>query len=427
MLLLFAAVTLAAWSLILASRSGFTSAYTPHPALPPAPRIVDPGFSGVDPLIWSPALDIKAGGDFYLPVIISNQPRFHSAPHRAHVRRKFSPLWYCGAVLGMISRTTMATSVVIENARYLRNSGGIHVGHWVNAVTQFIPHLHQLATETQGHDTFRSPRYATVELYLEDGVRSAKQLRAIDALLLTNRYVRFTLEAAERAFGANLTITASSSSSVAAVRVNARRWPTNDRWWKSGGLQFTNAALQVSGCNPHNAGQNAGVSDVLIYNRKGSRRIENFPAVTQFLQANGMTTTVVTVTSDLTPEQQICVISKPYKFIVTPHGGQMASLLFKHPTAAVVVVSPPKGVLETFRFFRPAGEPWFAVQEARMWRCRGFCVDTARRDAENIGATLLPPDCEHCERKLRYGTIKVNLRAVKKIVLEARGTKRLRN
>jgi hypothetical protein len=124
----------------------------------------------------------------------------------------------------------------------------------------------------------------------------------------------------------------------------------------------------------------------------------------------------------------MCVISKPYyKFIVTPHGEQMASLLFKHPTAAVVVVSPPKGVLETFRFFRPAGEPWFTVQEARMWRCRGFCVDTARRDAGNIGATLLPPDCEHCERTLRYGTTKVNLRAVKTIVLEARGMKQPTN
>jgi len=304
--------------------------------------------------------------------------------------------------------------VVVENARYLRNGGGAQVGHWVSVVAQLIPHLHRLSGETQRQGTFQSPRDATVGLHLEDSVRSQRQMRAINTLVSTNGYVRITLEAARRAFGLTLVLTTIPSEAVA--RVDAGRFPIDDQWWGSGGKQFTNAALQVAQCDT----PPARVSDVLVYNRRGSRSMTNPHEVTQLLQANGMTTTVVTVTRELTPAQQICVVSKPYEYIITPHGGQMASLLFKHASTAVVEVSPPKGVLEFYRFMRPTNEPWFALQGRLLWACEGFCTDTAREHVD-IGAVLLPLGCAVCTRAVKGDPITVDLRAVKQIVLDARG------
>jgi len=308
--------------------------------------------------------------------------------------------------------------VVVVNARYLRNKGGAQVGHWVNTVTQLIPHLHRLAAEVPRQGTLQSPRDATVKVHLEDSVRSDRQLRAINDLLSGNGYVRLTLEAVRRSFGLSLTITTVPSG--VAARVDARRPPTTDLWWDSGGKLFVDAALQVAACDV----QSARAADVLVYNRQGSRSIRNPLDVTQLLQASGLTTIVVTVTPRPTAAQQICLVSKPYKYIITPHGGQMASLLFKHTSSSVIEVSPPNGVLEFYRFFRPASEPWFALQGRLLWQCAGLCVDTASKQ-EDHGAVLLPPGCVICAREVKGDAITVDLRAVKKIVLEVRSPKTL--
>jgi len=81
----------------------------------------------------------------------------------------------------------------------------------------------------------------------------------------------------------------------------------------------------------------------------------------------------------------------------------------------MVEVSPPKGVLEAFRYFRPADEPWFALQGALLWRCVGSCIETAK-----IGAHLVPASCASCTRKLRGPPITIDLIGIKQIVLQAR-------
>jgi hypothetical protein len=332
--------------------------------------------------------------------------------------RMASLLWHCAAVLVMaVACLGSGEHMVVENARYLRNKHGAQVGHWASAISQLIPHIDRLSAEMQRQGTFRSPRDATVEIHLEDSVRREWQMRSISTLISTNAYVRLTLEAARRAFGITLTFTTAPSD--ATTRVDAGRAPSDDQWWRSGGERFTEAVLQVAACDLRLATR---APDVLVYNRLGSRSITNPHEVTQLLQASGMTTTVVTVTRALTPAQQICVVSKSYEYIITPHGGQMASLLFKHASTAIVEVSPPKGVLEFYRFMRPTSEPWFALQGRLLWACEGFCADTAR-EHEDIGAVLLPLGCGVCARAVKGDPITVDLRAVKKIVIDARFTR----
>lgn len=298
----------------------------------------------------------------------------------------------------------LETDVVVTNSRYLRNSGGTQVAHWVAVLTQIIPHV-LFVSEMQ--------QQATVDIHLEDTVRSPRELRAILKLLTTNDYVDLTVKAAKLAFGVNMVITVATPSKTA-LRVDAGQFPINDTWWTNGGERFSIAARHVASCPDDNT--LGSIPDVLIYNRKGSRHITNTRQMTETLQADGLSTIVVTVTKNLTPAQQICLVATPYKYIITPHGGQMASLLFKNALTSVVEVSPSLGVLECFRFIRPAAEVWFAMQNTKIWECDGFCVDTARQNVESIGAKLFPADCELCSRKVKGATITVDLGALKTFV-----------
>jgi hypothetical protein len=300
--------------------------------------------------------------------------------------------------------------VAVTNARYLRNGGGAQVGHWVSVLTQLIPHLHEWSAQVQHQGTFQFPYDATVSLRLEDSVRTEYQMRAITSAVSSHAYVRLTLEAARQAFGITLIIDPHRGLRPHALRVDAGGAPKDDHWWKSGGLEFTDAAIQVAACGT----PPAHVSDVLVYNRVGSRSLTNPYEVTQLLQASGLTTKVITVTCALTPAQQICVVSQPYAFIITPHGGQMASLMFKHAGTSVIEVSPPGAVLEFFRFVRPAIEPWFALQGRVLWACQGLCADAARNN-EAIDAVLLPQGCAICTRKFKGDKITVDLKGLRQL------------
>ena len=371
-----------------------------------------------------------------------------------------SPSWRCVAVLAMAvtclgSHSSLCEHMVVENARFLHGSNGAQAANWVSTVTQLMPFLDLLGMRRTG------PSYAMfdVELHLEDSASSNTQINALLAELTTNGYVRLTLEAARQAFGVNLTLTtarlkvpmpannilnnilelpgngtngtngtygtapANATAPWQTPMVDAGQFPSDDRWWRFGGVKFTEAALQVAACDV----PPASVSDVLVYNREGNRSITNTLEISQLLQADGLTTTVVTVTGDLTPAQQICVVSKPYKYIITPHGGHMAALMFKYAGTAIVEVSPPKGVLDTLRFIRPEGEPWYALQGRLLWVCGGFCVDTVRifkgSDRE-IAAVLLPLDCPRCAREVGGAAISVDLDGIMKLASAAR-TRRL--
>ena len=108
--------------------------------------------------------------------------------------------------------------------------------------------------------------------------------------------------------------------------------------------------------------------DVLIYNRVGTRQIVNVAALVEQLLGHGLATKVVTP-NELAIEDQICEMTKKRKLIITPHGGQQGSLIFKHKDTGVVVISPEHALLECYRYVVEEEGAWIAVRGGRVWAC----------------------------------------------------------
>ena len=111
----------------------------------------------------------------------------------------------------------------------------------------------------------------------------------------------------------------------------------------------------------------------------------------------------------LSPAEQICEMVKRRKMIITPHGGQQGSLIFKRSGVAVAVVSPEEALLECYRFFAREHDFWYHIRGNVSWACEGPCsksVNAWRSDG-----------CNHaCAVKARHGTIDMSLSALEEVL-----------
>ena len=150
--------------------------------------------------------------------------------------------------------------------------------------------------------------------------------------------------------------------------------------------------------------------DVLIYNRRGSRNIRNDVEVTEFLSRHYGLHAKVLFPDQLSPEEQICEMTKRRKIIITPHGGQQGSLIFKRAGVAVVVISPEEALLECYRFFAHEQDLWYHIRGNVSWACDGHC-------SKSIGAWKNDADCNRaCVVKGRDSTIDLSVSALREVL-----------
>lgn len=303
--------------------------------------------------------------------------------------------------------------VVVEQARYLKNVGGAHIGHWVAVLTQLMPHFEAVARRsdnTKGGST-------KLHLFFTDRQRNAWQLQTIGSFLRNHPYYQITAKAAMHGFNTHVILrttvldTLSRGNSKCMQSIDAGNFPT-DEMWTPGLRRFVHGAFKAAGCS-----RNDNVADVLIYNRKGTREITNVRDVADYLQDRNYSVLIQTA-EFLTPAQQVCLIGKPFRYIVTPHGGQMASLMFINERTRVVEVMPRSGVLECYRYIstQESAAAWFALQGARLWRCVGLCVDDARKNT-SAGAILIPEDGGiKLARETRAESISVNVTGIQALL-----------
>ena len=301
--------------------------------------------------------------------------------------------------------------VVVEQARYLKNAGGAHVGHWVAVLTQLMPHFEAVARRS----SIAKGSSTKMHLFFTDQHRDAWQLQKIGSILRNHPYYQITANAAMHGFNIDVILrttvldTLSRGNRKCRQSIDAGRFPADDTW-TPGLHRFVLGAFESLGCS-----NNANVADVLIYNRKGTREITNTRDTADYLEHRNFS--VLIQTADfLTPAQQVCLIGKPFRYIVTPHGGHMASLMFKNERTSVVEVMPRSGVLECYRYITRDYSLWFALQVVSFWRCAGFCIDDARRNT-SFDAILRPNDGgAELEREIRSEVLTVDFTGMKSLM-----------
>ena len=167
------------------------------------------------------------------------------------------------------SGTSLRCCVVVNNARYLMNSGGFHIGHWGFVVV----------------DIFRKfaaphPRPDACHVILRDAVASRRRMRKLYDVARRSEYLRASSKMFKSMSGVSLDFSTStpgfSCSETWLIRTDAAIGPhewVNFSSYKASEL----AARDNFGC------RDESTEDVLIYNRRGSRNIRNDVEVTEFL------------------------------------------------------------------------------------------------------------------------------------------------
>jgi hypothetical protein len=293
---------------------------------------------------------------------------------------------------------------VVERSRFLLNSGGFHVGHWGFALTSILGELEK-------HFRKYNDCFERANVIFTDSKASRNKLTKIKSSAAQSEYATSTLSVLSVLTGLefelarygdeknNLTTTCYQQNTMF---VDAGRFPTDDGWI---GRFASNASRVISEyfkCNQ------SATDDVLIYNRRGTRRIRNEADVVSTLHRKGLATKILTP-NELSPMEQICEVTKNRKMIITPHGGHQGSFLFKRQGVAVVVVSPKSALLECYRFFVKRSDPWYSIKGEHAWSCSAECSHS--KDA------FVDPSCDNtCARRARSENADVSLAALERIV-----------
>ena len=247
--------------------------------------------------------------------------------------------------------------IYIDDSRYLMNSGGFQVGHWGMVASKLVGAIHR--AQIQG---------MPVRIIFRDFALSPRRLRLLEQTVLTNAYFDVSMRVLSAHTGVNLS---SSFGSVPPggfcrneklLRFDAGSAPFDDSWISGRSSRFSTEAAKLLKCD------NTVSDDVLLYNRVGTRRIVNYAAIAEQLFGHGLVTKVLTP-NELSVEDQICEMTKKRKLIITPHGGQQGSLIFKHKDTGVVVISPEHALLECYRYVVEEEGVWIAVRGGRVWAC----------------------------------------------------------
>ena len=247
--------------------------------------------------------------------------------------------------------------IFIDDSRYLINAGGFQVGHWGMVASKLVGAIHRAQI-----------RGMPAHIMFRDFALSPRRLRLLEQTVLTNSYFNVSMRVLSAHTGVELS---SSFGSVPSggfcrnekvLRFDAAREPFDDSWISDHSSRLGTEAAKLLRC------EHSGADDVLIYNRVGTRQIVNVAALVEQLLGHGLATKVVTP-NELAIEDQICEMTKKRKLIITPHGGQQGSLIFKHKDAGVVVISPEHALLECYRYVVEEEGVWIAVRGGRVWAC----------------------------------------------------------
>ena len=239
---------------------------------------------------------------------------------------------------------------------------------------------------------------------LRDATASRRRMRKVKEAAKRSDYLRASMRMFESMTGVSLNLLSSSStfscSEAWLIRTDAGVAP--DEWIDFSSYRFPELAANDSfGCSDETT------DDILIYNRRGSRNIRNDVNITDFFRSYGLKA-AVRFPDQLSPAEQICEMVKRRKMIITPHGGQQGSLIFKRSGVAVAV-SPEEALLECYRFFAREHDFWYHIRGNVSWACEGPCsksVNAWRSDG-----------CNHaCAVKARHGTIDMSLSALEEVL-----------
>ena len=298
--------------------------------------------------------------------------------------------------------TVAGGCIVTINARYLMNSGGFQVGHWGMVLAKIIGGVDHLRLH-----------HLSVQVFFVDDEMNPFQFKKMESTLSTSVYMKTTMRIVAEMTNTSFGIVLGSPAGRKRCHrdrllvVDAMHQPFDDSWY---GLSASNGvdavAITMRSCSQE------PIDDVLIYNRKVSRRIVNDLTLANYLRSKGLSTRIV-FPDHLTPAEQICEMTRRRKMIITPHGGQMGSLVFKRRGVTVVEVSPEKALLDgvgCYRYFGKVSDPWFAIRGARAWACdAGICAKSA--DA------WYDPDCDRkCEAAARANSINISTQAIAKVL-----------
>jgi hypothetical protein len=296
---------------------------------------------------------------------------------------------------------------VVKNSRYLLNANGFQIGHWGSVLTNILGALD--AKVSSPHASLLQRVYV---LFI-DSKASGKKLRSVEASAARSEYMTSTLGVLKVLTGLDFELLRSGAEKNRfmtttcfqenTVFVDAGSFPTDDGWIGRFASSVPNVLSEHFKCNQ------SATDDVLIYNRRGTRRIVNEVEVARALQEKGLTTKILTP-NELSPVEQICEVTKNRKMIITPHGGHQGTLLFKRQGVAVVVVSPKSALLDCcYRFFAKRSDPWYSIRGERAWSCPDVC--SSSEDA------FFDPSCDDmCIRRARREDIGVSLGALERIV-----------
>lgn len=312
-----------------------------------------------------------------------------------------------------------AGCVVIQNARYLKNTGGFQVGHWGMTLAQIIGGLKKNGRLGGDGEPEKEIVDKVYHLILDDDIakrNGAKRLLGIEQAFKHSEFARTTLAVLKRLMGVRLelqertTLNTGFSCAGGTIRVDAGLEPQDDTWITMSGpnpaLDMAAAAVEALGCNQTSS------DDILIYNRKPPRHIENEVPLAIFLQSLGYKTKIA-YTSDFSPREQICEMTRERKLIITPHGAHQSPLLFKRDGVGVVVVSPRAALTECYRHVVKDSEPWFSVRGDVGWSC-----SEGRICSESPGAWKNRLSCGNkCTRNARrVRKVQVSLKAMREVL-----------
>ena len=299
--------------------------------------------------------------------------------------------------------------ILIEDSRYLLNSGGFQIGHWGMAFAQIVGALEQL----DGH---KSPvqldeHQAPVRLIFHDETRSDRVRGHLSEVIRGSEYLNITLRVLGEAAGVSFVDFVADDfddlkqtcDPTRLLRVTAAESVQDDSWFGQTAATLAENVVKVFHCDTERT------DDVLIYNRRGTRMITNVAALIDDLSKAGLVSKVLTP-NELTPIEQLCEMTRERKFIMTPHGGHQGSLLFKRVGVAVVVLSPEKALLECYRYFARLSDQWFAVRGDKAWSCSSTVCS---RDSD----AWYDPTCDKaCVVQARGQLIEGSLTALAKVV-----------
>jgi len=333
--------------------------------------------------------------------------------HSLNIRRMFYTTAYQGSNSGQILTKHASIAFTINQAEYLN---GANVNHWMLTVSQICEKMTKIKyniTSQKKNGTYTYDNKIKLFLHVSKNKQNFFRYRnkefAIRERLRRSAFVRLTLRALSKLYDFHFHF-----REMRKVFGNSKRMIQYEVYASMGvGRSYASMngmTLQIKKiCNcPHSVSKEI-LNHILVYNRKNSRMIE--AGVIQHLKTiiDAKSTEKAqprykihnTYVPTKDPCQQFCIVSKPYKAILTPHGAQMATFFAASPITDIFEVIPPQYNTNGFNNYVRLSIPnrWYVVQENKTILCK---TDNVEQCYERLSESFL--SCSHdkkCQNRAR--------------------------